>query len=380
MYKTFSEAIVINLERDKARWLSMQKQLKRLQIQPIRLNAVDGRLLDNKEIHKRTSLFGEYFLSPSTIGSALSHQAAWSWIIENERSYALILEDDAIFDEKCDELFEKIRPSIPADWEILNFSDYGVSNANGQYSLTEKFFKTILKTLQKHPQPRRRINEHIFVPEFFCCIQGYAVSYRGAQKLLDMHKQIKYILDVQMSLQLPFFKFYCIAPNLIIQDFETSNLTGNTAPTASVTSAAAESKSSPSVPMEVLPTWVQKLLTSSAPRSSLRLLRGLGVGWKNIPLTYVMDIPIVSINRKVDVTLVRLVYLVIGLVIGTLPKEMQTSLEVFLPIVGIGIILLLAEHLLWQKDYVTNKKQWKHFAVDLLFFISGLTLGLIVHR
>lgn len=99
---------VINLNTSVTRWKHMQKSLKELNIQVMRVEAVNGKLLTDKEKDiylKKTSSFLEPSyrrnLTASEIGCFLSHRKCWEILSQSKEKWALVMEDDILFSKRA---------------------------------------------------------------------------------------------------------------------------------------------------------------------------------------------------------------------------------------------------------------------------------------
>ncbi|TMJ54520.1 MAG: glycosyltransferase family 25 protein [Alphaproteobacteria bacterium] len=89
---------VINLDRAAERLAHMRRQFDQLGISFVRIAAVDGTSLSDRELLSFRTLAenGErpYQWMPSEIGIFLSHKLAWSTIASGDDQYAAVFEDD----------------------------------------------------------------------------------------------------------------------------------------------------------------------------------------------------------------------------------------------------------------------------------------------
>ena len=118
-YKIF----VINLDRSKFRWESMQAQLEKLGLKYERFSAEDGRKISDKVIKKYYSANlnkSKYYvdLSKSEIACYISHLKVCERIVSEGVDYGIVLEDDIAFNG----LFKyvpDILNSLPCDWKYI---------------------------------------------------------------------------------------------------------------------------------------------------------------------------------------------------------------------------------------------------------------------
>lgn len=119
-------AFLINLDRATERFEFVKPHIDQLELPVERVSAVDGNLLSEEEIFKvcDQEQFKKYFkMLPErgTIGCSLSHEKAWKRFLESEYEFALIFEDDVVFNPY--ELKSCVESAIEKKdlWDILSF-------------------------------------------------------------------------------------------------------------------------------------------------------------------------------------------------------------------------------------------------------------------
>ena len=107
---------VINLETDKDRLETFDKEMKRHNISYTRFPAIIGAKID---YHENLSKFCNMFCTPGMKGCALSHHAIWEDMIKNRYKNVLIFEDDASLSDKFEEVFREGWNELPNDYDIF---------------------------------------------------------------------------------------------------------------------------------------------------------------------------------------------------------------------------------------------------------------------
>jgi GR25 family glycosyltransferase involved in LPS biosynthesis len=125
----------INLERSLERRTYMKNLLENINIDNIRIDAVDGALINKNDTLKGLNL--EKNMSNGEIGCTLSHIKSISSIKNLEGEYFMICEDDIAFDNLCyfDIDLNKIIEEAPNDFDIL------MINKIYEYELDNKYVK-----------------------------------------------------------------------------------------------------------------------------------------------------------------------------------------------------------------------------------------------
>ena len=128
--KTF----VVNLDKDRNRLAFVSDQLERLALPFERFSAVYGRSLSPEEMRRsfrpiRSFIAMKKRMSRAEIGVALSHIGCCRRMVEEKTPFALILEDDVVFDERFPATLERVADFLnPACPQIVILSGYGVQD------------------------------------------------------------------------------------------------------------------------------------------------------------------------------------------------------------------------------------------------------------
>lgn len=117
---------LINLDRSTDRMNFVKPHIDQLGIPLERISAVDGKLLSEEEVQKicDQEQFKRYFkMLPErgTIGCSLSHEKVWRRFLESKYEFALVFEDDVVFNPQ--ELKACVVKAIEKKslWDILSF-------------------------------------------------------------------------------------------------------------------------------------------------------------------------------------------------------------------------------------------------------------------
>ncbi|KAL3275915.1 hypothetical protein HHI36_020650 [Cryptolaemus montrouzieri] len=168
----FDRIFMINLLRRPERRRRMTKCFDELGLDVTVVDAVDGRELNEstlKSISFMPDFVDPYHKRPMTLGEIgcfLSHYNVWKMVVENKYEKTLILEDDIRFEPyfrlKVQNLMDEInqRPN----WDLIYFGR---------------------KRLQENDEPWVEGSYLLVKAGYSYWTLGYALSYRGAQKLLN---------------------------------------------------------------------------------------------------------------------------------------------------------------------------------------------------
>ncbi|MBR4597354.1 MAG: glycosyltransferase family 25 protein [Opitutales bacterium] len=142
--------ILINLDRAKNRLAKMESRLSSIGADYTRLPAVDGKAYNFTGSEFNEKLYRRYVgkkKNTGEIGCYLSHYNAINLFLENQKKYAIILEDDAVFNPDFANILNKLA-IMPDDWDFVKFNtardggfgNVAVKNLFGNYKLYASFF------------------------------------------------------------------------------------------------------------------------------------------------------------------------------------------------------------------------------------------------
>jgi GR25 family glycosyltransferase involved in LPS biosynthesis len=174
-----NKTFVINLDSRRDRWDSLVAAEPTMVPFLTRLPAVHGKSMTLNPFLYRLFEHNRFQWKKSVMACFLSHMSAWSAILQDDKDgYYLILEDDVRFRAGWQETWAACAASIPADADLLYLG--GVLPPN----------------LPALPLASEKVNEHwsrikpntlfspVLAPVFHFCAYSYALTKRGAQRLL----------------------------------------------------------------------------------------------------------------------------------------------------------------------------------------------------
>jgi glycosyl transferase family 25 len=113
------KCLLINLDRSPDRLEWMTNQLHRLDVEPTRVAAVDGKVLSSHEISRWESVrHPRYALGPGEFACFLSHRKAWEMAVAADGDWSFIAEDD-IHIARSFKSFLAETSWIPKDADII---------------------------------------------------------------------------------------------------------------------------------------------------------------------------------------------------------------------------------------------------------------------
>ncbi len=198
------QVYVINLERNPERLEFIGQRLESLEINFVRVDAIDGYALDKEYIEK----FRENSKRPTgwkegQIGCFLSHRKAWQAIIDGEAEYGVVLEDDLHIAASLKSLISDLS-WIPKDADIIRLES------------TTNWVK-LTKLGQVHNREICLVNNDTWGAG------AYILSKKIAQFLLEQDPALwlpadTYIFAKSLSNTAKALKIYQLNPVLVCQD------------------------------------------------------------------------------------------------------------------------------------------------------------------
>ena len=118
---------IINLDSCTERFERVATRLNGLDLNFERVSAVNGRTLSKEEKQKVSPKRSWLPLSDAEIACYMSHMKAIRLVVDRALPRAIILEDDALFDEDFP-LWASSECPLPEDMDILKFEGFGAKN------------------------------------------------------------------------------------------------------------------------------------------------------------------------------------------------------------------------------------------------------------
>lgn len=204
-----NKVFVINLEKDKHRYINAINQFKKYRITNYEFfKAINGNNLTDEEYKSYTTSIGYYITSPSMVGCGISHIKLWEKIVKENIQYSLILEDDFIFKDNFINNFNELMKNVPKKFDVLY--------------LNSNIFVNKYLSLDN-------INDYVYKPLFIIEFVGYVITLEGAKKLLKKINKVAYHIDFQITINYLFynkdFNIITAKKAIIYQEFNSSNNT-----------------------------------------------------------------------------------------------------------------------------------------------------------
>ena len=231
--KSINIVYVINLERQPDRWKQIKNEAKRQYIKGggtlkdylCRVAAFDGKKYKydsnlKESVVSKFNIKDQYYVDPDPqlltairdrdiwidmsqeeIAVTLSHISCWKKIVAENRSHALILEDDVFFEGSFANKLNLLWKELPTDSSDFPYFD-----------LLHLSYREVDRGADKID-----FSSHLMRPiKGLWWLSGYVLSYAGAKKLIDL-LPVNGPVDLWMNLQFPKINVYASLPSIIFQ-------------------------------------------------------------------------------------------------------------------------------------------------------------------
>lgn len=229
---------VINLDHRADRWNRIDNMLIEIKktYNVNRWSAINGKELDISQLENKYNIkLSNDKLTRGEIGCFLTHRDIWKYIVDNNISYAVILEDDVILDfDLIKKISKGLKKIIPDNWDFLyldrNYHEeneiivnsFTIDKKNDTVNVTG----TILND-QEYYGPKlanKMVTANILSSEsqqyklvkakVSYGLQAYIISLKGAKILLEKCNIISKPIDVLIGDYLDNMNSYAIDPRL----------------------------------------------------------------------------------------------------------------------------------------------------------------------
>lgn len=214
----FSKVFVIHMESDKARLPHLNEQFgKNNTVYEIR----PGIVPTQEDRRHYASPMCSTFCSQSMLGIYLAHRRIWEEVVSRELSSAVIFEDDVTFTQNIATVLPKAIQELPEDWDLLHLGCLSCSSSKPTliHALTD-WPKLMKPNLQPH-------TSHLAIPETTFGTEAYAISLRGAQKLLALLPRATNHVDYMITSVLAHLHHYSVYPQVAYQNPDGFHYTNN---------------------------------------------------------------------------------------------------------------------------------------------------------
>ena len=190
-------ALVINLPRDAERFAGVKKQMDDQGVYFERIDAVNGRALSESERRANATAAARALLTPGMIGCYLSHRKCWQLCVEGGHDAVLVFEDDAVLMPEFKSKLLGAMEDVPDDWDVLLLGGLAAVHPKLKFGVAGwgalSMYGISMPETLRWP---KRISERVHVPVRPAGTHAYAVSARGAAKLLSICPRANFHVDL----------------------------------------------------------------------------------------------------------------------------------------------------------------------------------------
>ena len=175
----------INLDNRIDRLNNVLQELGKLSIKANRFSAINGKTdINIKQILKDPKTK----ISSNEIACTLSHREIWKNIVKNKSPWTLIMEDDIYIENEVDQTY---------------FAEGMIDSLSGRKNTQIVFFGLCFETLKEIKTNNKFFNVQVSnIFEGYCC-HCYAITWRMAEKLLEITSEFCYALDKYINYNIP---------------------------------------------------------------------------------------------------------------------------------------------------------------------------------
>ena len=213
----FDKIYVINMDADTDRLESITNELDNIHTKFIRM---PGIIADKALRSQEANFFGKYFSPTSAIGISEAHRKIWKTVIEKNYSSALCFEDDIKLIDNISDIIPKAMKELPDDWDMVYLGCITCCSPD-KISLIEEIQEKIKPTLKKY-------STYLNTGGLYYGNEAYAISNKGAQKLLEQLDKINWHIDFDITYYTKNLNSFKINPPVAYQNFNDKHESHNT--------------------------------------------------------------------------------------------------------------------------------------------------------
>jgi GR25 family glycosyltransferase involved in LPS biosynthesis len=203
----FEKVFVINMDTDTKRLESVTNELNKINTKFIR---TPGIIADKGLRSQEGTFWGKYFNPSSAFGISQAHHKIWKTVVEKNYSSVLCLEDDINFVDNISDIIPKAMKELPDDWDILYLGCITCCDMDN-ISIYEKIIEYINPTLKNY-------STYLNTGGIFFGTEAYAISNKGARKLLEQIGKINWHVDLDITFSTNNLNSFKIKPSVAYQD------------------------------------------------------------------------------------------------------------------------------------------------------------------
>ena len=208
---------VINMDADTDRLESVTKELDKVHT---KFTRIPGIVADKGLKSQEGNFFAKYFAPTSAVGISEAHRKVWKTVVEKDYSAALCFEDDIKLITNISDIFPKAIEELPEDWDMLYLGCITCCSPD-KISLFEEIQEKIKPTLKKY-------STHLNTGGLYYGNEAYAISNKGAKKLLEQLDKINWHLDFDITYNTKNLNSFKIDPPVAYQNSDDSFESNNT--------------------------------------------------------------------------------------------------------------------------------------------------------
>jgi GR25 family glycosyltransferase involved in LPS biosynthesis len=170
----FDKVYLLNLKRNPSRLKTSTKRLAFAEIPFEKFDAVDGSVM--KKVWEEFNKSNSYFTNSGYLATSISHLSIYQDAISRGYKKILILEDDVRVNSNAQEIFEKVEPSIPINWDLIYL---------GYIPLTDDCISWNYNIIDANSY----INTNFFLSKNLWGLFSYGISDSLMKEIIDIYNE-----------------------------------------------------------------------------------------------------------------------------------------------------------------------------------------------
>jgi len=163
------------------------KQIERLNLIPIWIEAVDKSKLTKTDIKENTTALYNSIGPISCVAIAMSHLKTWKTFLQTNKEFCIVFEDDVVFENNFTKDLGRIIENTPKDFDILNLGYFQTLWLFNLFSIAYKLKDEV------------KLNKYVKIPKMVTGLHAYVLSRKGASLLIELiDKKINNHVDVMI--------------------------------------------------------------------------------------------------------------------------------------------------------------------------------------
>lgn len=216
MDSAFDRIFVINLDRSPDRWKTVTSMLRGADITRYeRFRAVDGDALGPSDLAMAGPTCSR-FCPRRVLAIWLSHRKIWQKMKDEGIESALVLEDDVNLAADAGPRVLRALGQLPETWDIMYLGCLTYCSPPDSKDAPPAIVRAFANAFGNGARASRH-SEDLAIPGFPTGTHAYALSLKGASRLLDLLRWPRFHVDIEMASVLSSMEAFAMHPVVAYQ-------------------------------------------------------------------------------------------------------------------------------------------------------------------